>query len=500
MVQTRKRVAELPAGMKVRKRRTWRNHTGDQRVDPLLQVTPKTLEQLVGTVRYAEAEGLAVRAVGSGHSWSDVALTPDIMVHTNKLTRTWDEVDWMRKDYPGADKLVRTEAGVPLRVLNRRLEARNPSLALENLGGWDAQTIAGVMSTSTHGSGLTFGPLCDQIVSIDLVASGGRLLRLERGDGPTDPAAFKEANPEWSFETDSAYFDAALVGMGCLGIIYAVTVRAVEFFYLEERRWTESWPEVSRGLSEKWVENPRVEHVELYVNPHRRRGRNLALVTTRKWKSSRNRWLKVNHRNFLAECVGRLTRVTGPLIDIVLSTWPRITPWFLDMALKAIVKTSYVNKCHKVFKLGTANLLPAYSMEIAIPMEGERPIEAVEAIFEVAAKRRATGQVYQSSPIALRFVKSSPAYLSMMHGRDTMMIELIGLRGNDGGYELLAAYEEALYPLGGRPHWGQINALSGNGEEIAALYPRYADWLAVRAQLDPDGVFDSPFTDRVGIS
>ena len=60
----------------------------------------------------------------------------------------------------------------------------------------------------------------------------------------------------------------------------------------------------------------------------------------------------------------------------------------------------------------------------------------METIFLVAAERRALGQVYQSSPIALRFVKASPAYLSMMHGRDTMMIELIGLNGNDGGIEL----------------------------------------------------------------
>ncbi|MDQ3721915.1 MAG: hypothetical protein M3376_02365 [Actinomycetota bacterium] len=134
-----------------------------------------------------------------------------------------------------------------------------------------------------------------------------------------------------------------------------------------------------------------------------------------------------------------------------------------------------------------------------MPMDG-RHIEAVEAIFRVAREHREMGRVYQSSPIALRFVKASPAYLSMMNRRDTMMIELIGLTGNDGGIELPKAYEEALYALGGRPHWGHINTLSGSHGFVASMYPRLAEWLDVRGRLDPDGVFDSPFTKRVGLS
>jgi len=132
--------------------------------------------------------------------------------------------------------------------------------------------------------------------------------------------------------------------------------------------------------------------------------------------------------------------------------------------------------------------------------EGRPPHRGRGDDFLVAAERRALGQVYQSSPIALRFVKASPAYLSMMHGRDTMMIELIGLNGNDGGIELLKAYEEALYALGGRPHWGHINTLTGSHGFVESMYPRLGDWRDVRARLDPGGVFDSPFTKRVGLS
>ena len=88
----------------------------------------------------------------------------------------------------------------------------------------------------------------------------------------------------------------------------------------------------------------------------------------------------------------------------------------------------------------------------------------------------------------------------MMSGRDTMMIELIQLSRSEGGYELLAAYEDALYDLGGRPHWGQVNTLTGSHGLVASMYPRYEDWLEVHGQLNANGAFDSPFTKRVGIS
>ena len=68
-----------------------------------------------------------------------------------------------------------------------------------------------------------------------------------------------------------------------------------------------------------------------------------------------------------------------------------------------------------------------------------------------------------------------------------MMIELIQLSRSEGGYELLAAYEEALYELGGRPHWGQVNTLTGSHDSSARCTPSYDRWLDVRGRLDPDG-------------
>jgi L-gulono-1,4-lactone dehydrogenase len=79
-----------------------------------------------------------------------------------------------------------------------------------------------------------------------------------------------------------------------------------------------------------------------------------------------------------------------------------------------------------------------------------------------------------------------------------MMIELIMVDGTRGGYRLLDVYERELAGLDVRPHWGQYNTLTG--DRIEALYPRWSDWMAVEGELNESGVFDSQFTERVGIS
>ena len=122
----------------------------------------------------------------------------------------------------------------------------------------------------------------------------------------------------------------------------------------------------------------------------------------------------------------------------------------------------------------------------------DRHVEAVEQVIAVADRHRRLGRAYHTGLISLRFVAGSSAYLSMMHGRETMTIELILMTGTEGGFELLAAHEEALHALGGRPHWGQVNWLTE--ETVRELYPRYDDWQAVRARFDAEG----RFTRRVG--
>jgi hypothetical protein len=482
--------------MKVGLRRTWSNHTGNQSCQPLEILRPEALGEVVAAVQRAEAEGLTVRATGSGHSWSDVALTSGLLFLPQGLAgRLALEEELL---LPGLDtrRLVRVQGGTRLRELNELLAA--DGLALPNMGGYDAQTVAGIISTSTHGSGLAFGPLQEMVRSLELVASGGRLLRVERGDGPTDPAAFAERRRGWELIQDDATFDAAVVGMGCMGVIYAVILEVVDRFWLNEIRKVTTWEELRGKLDVDWLR--RQGHFELLLNPHPRAdGKHTCLTTQRVVLTERPRRLRWEQlaRHPLTELVASLP-ITHPILMAVLDLAPRGTPEELDKAIEGLAQPSYVNRSYRVFNIGAANLLPAISSEIGVPIAGGEHVAAVERIMELAARRARIGESYHTAPFSLRFVKGTDAMLSMMQGRDTMMIELILQTDTDGGLEMLAGYEDALYSLCGRPHWGQINTLTE--PVVRKLYPRLDEWRAVHSRLNASGVFDSPFSKRVGLS
>jgi L-gulono-1,4-lactone dehydrogenase len=483
---------------RVRRRTRWQNHTGNQGVDPLAIAKPSTLEQLIRLVQDAERDGVTVRAVGSGHSWSDVALCTGVVIETHGLKRCPPGPPPLLRDDLDGGMLVWTEAGIRLRELNRTLHARG--LALSNMGGYDAQTVAGVLGTSTHGSGIAFGPIADAVRSLDLVAGGGRVHRVEPHDGPTDPDAFRAAHPERELVQDDDAFHAVVVGMGCMGIVYAATIAVEPAYCLREVRTITTWDAVKADLLDPTRAVLHAHrHYEVLVSPYPGEdGQHMCLVTTRDRVACTRRHA-VRTRSWLVELTSAFP-LTSSILNVILGLWPRIAPRLIEAQMKAIARRDFENVSYRVLNIGNANLLRAYSSEIGVPFEGDTHVRAVERVFEVAAQRRRLGGQFHSSAFSLRFVKGSPAFMSMMHARETMMIELILLTHTEGGMELLGAHEEALYALGGRPHWGQVNTLTGSHDLVASMYPRYADWLAVRRRFDARGVFDGPFSKRVGIS
>jgi L-gulono-1,4-lactone dehydrogenase len=493
-------------GEKVARRKAWRNDTGNQRIYPLREETPKTLAELRAVVREAERDDCTVRAVGSGHSWSDVALTDGILIKPTGLTAALElEAGLLRSAAWDAHEratapFVRVEAGMTIAQLNTYL--RGLKLALPNMGGFDGQTVAGVISTSTHGSGLRYGPLSALVRSLDIVGSGGNVYRVEPHDGPTDPDAYIAHHPDHLLRQDDRWFHAAVVGMGCMGLIHSVILGVQPMYYLREVRSMSTWSQVRDELARGRALDRDNVHYEVYFNPYPREdGEIECLVTTRNPVApSEYRHDHRRSRSFLMELVARFP-LTPMLINLAVGLRPKIAPFLIAQALKALVNDDYVNISYRVFNIGAANYLPAYSCEIGVPIdERQLHLAAVEKIVEVAEQRRRLGDVYHSSPISLRFVRATDAYMSMMQGRDTMMIELIMATHTVGGMELLAAHEDALYEFGGRPHWGQVNSLTGSHGLIAAMYPRYRDWQEIHAELNASGVFDSPFSKRVGIS
>jgi len=470
---------------------TWHNHTGNQSCSPRQIVAPGSLDELIELVRKAEGEGTTVRAFGAGHSWSDVALTEGYLIKPDRLsgvTRT--EREPLRAT-AREKTLIRALGGTHIHTLNDELDGMG--LALPNMGGYDAQTISGVVSTSTHGSGMGFGPFPDLVRSLDLVVSGGRALRLEPANGPTDPAAFADERLE--LIQDDERFAAAVCGIGTLGLIHSLLIEVREKFWLNEVRTLSTWEEVRGTLSADGVLGEG-DHYELFVNPYPQSDGRHRVLVTRRGECPEPEDLPQDklERHPLTELEASLP-LTGFFLRFLARHLPSLMVKRFDSVLEEMCDDGYANVSYKVFNIGEANHLPAYSMELGIAVDG-RHVEAVDRILEIAQRSAGEG-LYHSSPFSLRFVAPSGAYASMMHGQPTMMIELIMVPGTRGGYRLVERYEAELADLGDRPHWGQYNTLTP--ERVHALYPEWERWLAVEAELNASGVFDSQFTHRVGI-
>jgi hypothetical protein len=463
---------------------TWHNHSGTQSCKPRAIVKPGSLQELIDLVRKAEHEQTTVRAVGAGHAWSDVALTDGYLIEPDNLSGV-TQLD---------DTHVRVGGGTHIHTLNDALDRMG--LALTNMGGYDAQTIAGVISTSTHGSGLNWAPFPDMVRSLDVVVSKGRAYRLEPKSTPftTDAQSFNE--PPLELVQDDDRFWAAVCGMGTLGLIHSAVLEVREKFWLKEVRTLSSWEKLRDTLTADGALG-KGDHYELFVNPYARWRRHRLLVTERS-----------NCKQPAGPPEDRFDR--HPLTEIESSFFPlwwifrllaRHWPWLLAKGFNSVLKgmrdKGYRAVSYKVFNIGEANHLPAYSMELGVSLEGNRHLDAVDQILKIAKQRKKQG-MYHTSPIALRFVAPSKALASMMYEQPTMMIELILVTDTNKGDELLAGYQEALIGLGARPHWGQYNMLTP--ADVAALYPKSWDrWLALAGDFNSSGVFDSEFTRRLGI-
>lgn len=469
----------------------WRNHSGEQRCEPVEIVRPGTAAELADLVVRAEREGKTVHASGARHSWSDIALTNGIMVEPDDLSGVEPVEAATLRAGTDAAHLVWVKSGTHLRTLNPALEALE--LALKNMGGYDAQTIAGVVSTSTHGSGLAFGPFPDAVRSLELVASRGRVLRIEPDDGPTDPATFAEPGVE--LIQDDERFYAAVCGLGTIGLLYRLMIEVRDKFWLKEVRTLSTWEKEREALTADGALAGGV-HYELFVNPYAGDDGEHRVLVTRREDTPEPHDLPHDklERHPLTE-IEASWDFTGVVLRFLARHLPSFMARRFDDTLEEMTDDDYTNISYKVFNIGEANALPANSMELGIAVDG-RHVEAVDLILKIAAERAEEG-IYHTSPFSLRFVAPSPAYASMMYGQPTMMIELINVVGTRGLMPLLHGYEEALEALGARPHWGQINSL-GPGRP-AQLYPEWGRWATVEADYNDSGVFDSPFTARVGI-
>jgi len=486
-------------------RKTWKNCVAIQIVYPLKYFKPETLSELVEIIRIAGKENRKVRAIGAGHSFSEILQTTDFLVDCNNMDKPIEldknllKPDDILKQYGySLEFLIHAENGISIKDLNKHLDKNN--LALYNMGAYDAQTIAGVISTSTHGTGISLGPIASSVSSIILVGEGGVIYRIESSNGITDPAKYKNKFPNNVLIQDNEWFNSVLVSMGCTGIFYSVILKVREAHYLKEERLAKVnetyWEDVKQHDEIKKMLNDNL-HFEIWINPHRIKGKHRCLITKRNIFKGNLQKLPAGSRvrHWFIELFAKYGEC---IIRALFKYFYKLSPRLIDMSMKQVIDyDGYVDKSFNVLHLGNANYVKGFSGEYAVSLNDDLYIKAVDRILELAEINWKSGKFYHSAPISLRFVKQCDAYLSMMNGEDKCLIEVPILVGTHGGIQILQRIEYELLNLGNiRPHWGQYNQL--NADTINRLYPNLNKWKKIYNTINQKGTFSNSFTERSG--
>ncbi|MGY1780755.1 D-arabinono-1,4-lactone oxidase [Geodermatophilus sp. SYSU D01036] len=426
---------------------TWRNWAGNQRADGVTVRHPAGTGEIAAAVRDAAAAGRRVTALGSGHSFTGIGRPEDVALALDR------HASLVGVDDAG---LVTVQAGMPLHRLDAELAARG--WALTNLGDVDRQTVAGAISTGTHGTGARFGGLATQVRALELVTADGSVLRCS-----------PEEHPD--------VFSAARVGLGALGVLSTVTLQAVPAFALRAEEGTAALPDL---LADFAGFTSSTDHVEFYWFPHTDRCRTLR-----------------NTRVPLAE-VAPLGRARAFWDDEVLANAgfaavvaagrrvPALVPPLARFATGALGARTYTDVAHRVFV--SRRRVRFRETEYALPRE------TAPAVLGELRRVVDAGPHRVPFPVEVRVAAADDVPLSTAYGRDTAYVAVhVPARDPSGGW--FAAFEAIALAAGGRPHWGKEHGL--DAAALAQRYPRFGEFAALRDRLDPAGVFTNAHLARV---
>ena len=428
----------------------WRNWARTASATPQRVVHPADQDELAETVRSGADEGLQVRAVGAGHSFTPVAASNGVHLHLDRLNA-------FERVVPQSDGTtqVTVGAGIRLGALNAELAARG--LGMRNLGDIDKQSIAGAISTGTHGTGARLGGLATQVVGARIVTAKGEVL---------------EVCPE----TDPELFELARLGLGSVGVLSAVTLEVVPAFKLEAVE--EPW-HLDRVLERLDGPDGLVEgndHFEFYWFPHTRRA-----LTKRNNRVPDDTERPLNPvRGWVDDELlsNGLFAVTNTLATVAPHTTARIN----NLAARALSSRRFVAAAPEVFV--SPRRVRFREMEYAVPRH-----QLVPVLAEIDAWLEASGE-HVPFPVEVRFAAADDLWLSTAHGRETAYIAVHQyIRRPFEAY--FRAVEKIVAAVDGRPHWGKMHWLEA--DRLGELYPRFADAQRVRQQADPDGIFSSPY-------
>ena len=445
-------------------RREWRNWAGTATATPARWCRPRTEADVCAAIKDAAADGLPVRALGSGHSFTAVAATAGVALDLSGWTGV-----------TAADTrtgLVTARSGTTLRALNAELSGLG--LAMANLGDIDAQTIAGALSTGTHGTGARLGGLATQVEAFGLVLADGSAVSCSATVRPD-------------------LFAAARIGLGALGVITSVTLRCVPAFTLVADERPVPVDEVIEEFDALADAN---DHFEFYWFPYGRQA--LVKRNNRRSSGSTGGPAGASAGAGVARVAGKMpawrrlwefevmeNAAFGALCRLGRAR-PALIPALNRFSSAALSSRSYADASHRVFV--TARRVRFVESEYAVPRESLRHVLA-ELRREVP--RLADPVMF---PVEVRVAAADDIWLSTAYGRDTAYVAIHQYTGLPyrAYFDL---FESIAASVAGRPHWGKLHSLGR--DRLRALYPRYDDFRRVRADVDPEARFGNAYLTRV---
>jgi FAD-linked oxidoreductase len=425
---------------------TWRNWAGNQKANPLSIEAPKSVSELSAIVSRASEQGQKVKAVGSGHSFTSAAATNGRMIRLENLNGI------LHVDHSSCQ--VTVGAGTRLSDLNMLLHTEG--LALANLGDIAYQTVAGAISTSTHGTGKALTGLAGQVVAMKLIDGQGEIIECS-----------KTLNPQ--------IFDVARVSVGALGIITEYTLQAVPSFRLRALEQPMRLDDVLENAHDLASAH---DHFEFFWIPH-------------------TKWALTKRNNRTEDELQPLPRVKGWIDKTFMENYafgalcrvgrarPSLIPR-LATALPSSGSREYVDQSFKIF--ASPRIVRFYEMEHALPVDA-----LVPALKEIRAMVDRKGYLL-NFPVEVRFTKGDDVPLSTAYGRDSAYIAVHVYKGMECE-PFFRDVEDILREYDARPHWGKMHYR--DAEELSKLYPRWDEFIALRNQLDPQRTFSNAYSDTV---
>ena len=461
----------------------------------------RTTAMIQGLLGEALADRTPVRALGGGWSLSRAPATRGWMLNTKPL-------NWVFPVSPGslvparagqAGELFLVQCGNHISEINRFLEIRMER-SLRTTGASNGQTLAGAVSTGTHGSAIDFGGIQDHVLGLHLITGPDRHVWLEPASSPVVSQGFLDGLGA-ELLRDDALFAAALVGFGSFGVIHGLMIETAPRFLLEAHRARMDYtPGLRRAITtlefdEIDLPDPasRPYFFQMVLDPHT--GERPAYVTT-----MYRRPFDPGHEIDYAISGGlgpgyELLGVLGALTDSVPELTPALVSKVTEMQQEPFEEPR-IGTLGETFDFSTPRSKAA-GAAIAVPLE--RTVEALEVLGRAHDEAGPAPVIF-----ATRFVRRSKGTLAFTRFDPTCVIDIDGVSSDRTRRFLKAAFQairEAGIPHA--QHWGKMNDL--NATRVRRIYGADAEaWLAARRTLLPDAarrrLFSSPFLEGLGLA